>query len=43
MTAEPFKLEIPDSRLEDLQRRLRAMNWPADLENDDWSYGTNAR
>jgi hypothetical protein len=41
MSADPFKIEIPESRLEDLMRRLRSVNWPSDLENEDWGYGVN--
>lgn len=41
MAVEPFRIEIPDRKLEDLERRLRAANLPPDMENDDWRYGTN--
>lgn len=37
----PFEIDIPESRLEDLQRRLEAVHWAPDMENDDWRYGTN--
>ena len=43
MGAEPFEIAIPEARLEDLRRRLRATHWPTDPENDDWRYGTNGR
>jgi pimeloyl-ACP methyl ester carboxylesterase len=39
--AQPFRIAIPDARLEDLEQRLRRVNWPRDLANDDWRYGTN--
>ena len=41
MKSEPFRIEIPEARLRDLQRRLEAVHWPDDLANDDWRYGTN--
>ena len=43
MGAEPFRIEIPDDRLEDLERRLCAARLPADLANEDWRYVTNGR
>jgi pimeloyl-ACP methyl ester carboxylesterase len=39
--AIPFQVEIPESRLEDLRRRLESIHWAPDLGNDDWKYGTN--
>lgn len=39
MRAAPFRIEIPQTRLDDLQRRLAHVNWPHDFANDDWSYG----
>lgn len=42
MTVQPFKVAIPDAKLDELKRRLRAMNWPHDMANDDWRYGANA-
>ncbi len=41
MHVEPFKIEIPDSALADLNSRLRATRWPDDPHNDGWEYGTN--
>jgi hypothetical protein len=41
MTVRPFTVAIPDSKLDDLRRRLRSANWPHDMENDDWRYGAN--
>jgi epoxide hydrolase len=37
---EPFAIEIPDAQLDDLQRRLAAARWPAELEDAGWDYGT---
>ena len=35
----PFRIEISQDRLDDLQRRLDATRWPAALPGDDWSTG----
>jgi pimeloyl-ACP methyl ester carboxylesterase len=43
MGADPFKIEIPKARLDDLLRRLGDVNWPVDIENDDWGYGVRGR
>lgn len=37
-----FTVDIDQSILDDLRRRLRDTRWPADLDNDDWRYGVNA-
>lgn len=39
--AEPFRIEIPEARLRDMQARLRATSWPDDPGNDTWHYGVN--
>ncbi|MET0544705.1 MAG: epoxide hydrolase family protein [Caulobacterales bacterium] len=39
MTPEPFKIEIPDARLVEMQKRLKATSWPGDFGNEDWRYG----
>lgn len=39
---EQFRIDIPRERIDALRSRIRATNWPADLANDDWSYGINA-
>jgi pimeloyl-ACP methyl ester carboxylesterase len=36
-----FHLHIAESELTDLQFRLKNMKWPADPENEDWTYGVN--
>jgi pimeloyl-ACP methyl ester carboxylesterase len=38
---QPFEIAIEQSKLDDLQRRLRHINWPDDVDNEDWSYGTS--
>ena len=40
MKAEAFRIEVPEPKLKDLQRRLSDVNWPLDVENEDWGYGT---
>lgn len=39
MPPEPFVIEIPEAKLDDLRRRLDQVNWPHDFGNADWSYG----
>lgn len=39
MQAEPFKVSIPDSELDELQTRLANTRWADDLDNADWRYG----
>jgi len=36
----PFRIEIPEADLDDLQRRLRQTRWPEAEAVDDWSQGT---
>ena len=35
----PFRRDIPEDRLVDLKRRLRATRWPDAETPDDWSQG----
>jgi len=39
MTPEQFRIEIPEERLSDMRRRLRATSWPGDFGNSEWGYG----
>jgi pimeloyl-ACP methyl ester carboxylesterase len=41
MTMQPFSVEVPDSVLEDLDRRLDATRWPKPIEASGWDYGTD--
>ena len=41
MPATPFKVEIPDSVLEDLRARLERTRWPDELPGVGWEYGSN--
>jgi pimeloyl-ACP methyl ester carboxylesterase len=36
----PFRIEIPQSELDDLQSRLARTRWPDELPGIGWSYGT---
>jgi pimeloyl-ACP methyl ester carboxylesterase len=40
-TMKPFKIEISESVLTDLQSRLKATRWTDEPENAGWNYGTN--
>ena len=35
----PFKIQIPESDLEDLKTRLKLTRWPDKETVDDWSQG----
>jgi epoxide hydrolase len=35
----PFRVEIPDADLDDLQARLAHVRWPDELAGAEWSYG----
>lgn len=37
---EPFRIDIPDTDLADLHRRLDATRWPVVFDDPDWAYGT---
>ena len=37
---EPFTIDLPQSALDDVRRRLEQARWPAELEGGGWSYGT---
>ena len=37
--AEPFRIFIPDARLEDMRRRIGTASWPGDFGNERWHYG----
>ena len=41
MKPQPFSIEIPQGQLDNLQARLKGTNWPHDMANEDWLYGTN--
>ena len=39
-TIRPFRVEVPQAALDDLQQRLAATRYAAAAPDDDWSYGT---
>ena len=39
VTIEPFRLDVPESELDDLRRRLDLVRWPAELPGAEWSRG----
>ena len=39
MAFDEFKIEVPKSALDELQRRLEATRWPDQLDDVGWSYG----
>lgn len=41
MTLSPFKIQVPETVLTDLKRRLAATRWPDEMPNSGWDYGTN--
>src|SRR6266700_1034592 len=41
MSAEAFKIAIPQATLDDLRDRLGQTHWPDEVEGADWDYGTN--
>lgn len=41
MSIQPFQIAVPDSVLEDLDRRLDATIWPQTLPDAGWDYGTD--
>ena len=38
---KPFEIKIPQSALDELQKRLGRMRWPDEAEGAGWSMGTN--
>ena len=38
---EPFKIEVADTDLRDLKRRLAQTRWPSEVEGSGWQYGAN--
>ncbi len=41
MDAKPFKVEVSDAVLENLQRRLADTRWPDEIPGAGWDYGSN--
>lgn len=40
-TVNPFRIDVPQTVLDDLQNRLRQTRWPDAPENIGWQYGTD--
>ena len=41
MDVTPYKVEVPDSVLEDLRERLARTRWPDEILDSGWDYGSN--
>jgi pimeloyl-ACP methyl ester carboxylesterase len=41
MSIQPFTIAVPQTTLDDLQRRLARTRWPDEAQGTGWSYGTN--
>jgi microsomal epoxide hydrolase len=39
--AAPFRIEVPESEIEDLRRRLLATRWPDQIPDSAWEYGAD--
>ncbi|MCI0649477.1 MAG: epoxide hydrolase N-terminal domain-containing protein, partial [Chloroflexi bacterium] len=38
---QPFKINVPQNVLDDLQKRLKRTRWTDEVEGTGWDYGTN--
>ena len=38
---EPFLIDIPDTEIRDLKRRLANTRWPSEVTDSGWQYGSN--
>lgn len=41
MSVQPFKVQIPQATLDDLQERLKRTRWLNQVQGASWEYGTN--
>lgn len=41
MNVQPFNIQVPQTVLDDLNRRLAATRWTPEVEDPNWNYGTN--
>ena len=37
----PFRIDVPESDLEDLRQRLRKARWPDQVPGTGWEYGAD--
>jgi microsomal epoxide hydrolase len=37
----PFRVNVPQAKIDDIRKRVRDARWPDRLDADDWRYGTN--
>lgn len=38
---EPFRVNVPDAVLSDLNARCKLARWPEEPDHESWDYGTN--
>jgi hypothetical protein len=38
---KPFRVDVPQAKIDEIRKRVRDARWPARLDADDWRYGTN--
>jgi pimeloyl-ACP methyl ester carboxylesterase len=38
---EPFQIDVPDSEIEDLRRRIATTRWPEEIPGSGWTYGAD--
>ena len=41
MAVTPFKVEVPEKVLQDLNERLARTRWPDEIPGSGWDYGSN--
>ena len=41
MSAQPYRIDVPDAAIADLRERLARTRWPGEIEDSGWTYGTN--
>jgi hypothetical protein len=40
MNLQPYTINVPQTELDDLRRRLARTRWPDEVSGADWNYGT---
>ena len=41
MEVQPFKINVPEAKLQDLKARLERTRWPDEISDSQWDYGTD--